>query len=203
EGYAPAWEARARCAALRGPEAEKDAAEYARRAIANDPRATGALATLARSDGPRGAGSETGNRLAALTLAAPTDAAAWKALATWAELRGDTAVEARALDARMVLVAAADSAGDRAGEVTALRDGALAGGRGASIAIEPWLVYARLLARRGSVDAARAMAPLLDASGGLADDDPLATPATLALAAQGVPDAAALGPNASIEPAER
>jgi hypothetical protein len=106
-----------------------------------------------------------------------------------------------AVDARMVLAAAADLAGDRADESGAWRH-APKGGR--EIAVEPWLVYARLLVRRGSIDAARATVPLL--AGGpaaLADADPLATPAVVALAAQGVLGAKDLGPNASIELAER
>ncbi len=91
--YAPAWEARARCAAKRGD--ARGALESAKRAAADDPTSVSALATLAETD--RGSSDELRARLVAMTLAEGTDARAWGALAAWARGHGDLPLQARAL----------------------------------------------------------------------------------------------------------
>jgi tetratricopeptide (TPR) repeat protein len=91
--YAPAWEARARCAEKRGD--ARGAMASANRAMQEDPSATSPLATLAEAD--RAPSPELRARLVAMTLASGTDAAAWRALATWARGHGDAPLQARAL----------------------------------------------------------------------------------------------------------
>lgn len=92
-GYARAWAARAACAEARGDAAaQRDAAA---RAAALDPAGDGANIMLARAEPARAATSR--EALVALTITAHDPAAAWDALAAWAEAHRDVALWARAL----------------------------------------------------------------------------------------------------------
>jgi hypothetical protein len=93
-GYARAWAARAACAEARGDAAgQRDAAA---RAAALDPVGDGANILLARAPQPaRPVASR--DALVALTVTAHDPAAAWAALAAWAEAHRDVALWTRAL----------------------------------------------------------------------------------------------------------
>ena len=305
ESYAPAWEARARCSAKRGD--AEDAQVSARHAVQDDPASVSSLASLAEND--RGASGDLRARLVAMTLAAGSDSAAWRALSTWARGHADAVLEARALshvaklepsrgaeidasvarfagegylaEARslararvataqrgpidslvarlaiddalldgqveaarrlatrahvpLVVVAAralllgdtasarliaaplvaADAGADGARFVLvaaglALRDQALvmatlsrpAAREGAVVPAEAWLAYARVVAREGSSDAARAILQAMRREGIVAGD-PVTTPLAVALAADGALDPAELDANGRIELSER
>jgi tetratricopeptide (TPR) repeat protein len=106
--YEPALEARARCAERRGD--VRLALESARRAAKADPAAVEPLAMLARlQPADPGAADELRARLIAMTLVAGTDAAAWRALATWARGHGDATLEGRALGSLASLVSSRPS----------------------------------------------------------------------------------------------
>jgi tetratricopeptide (TPR) repeat protein len=97
-GYAPAWEARSRCAALRDPVGgARIAAEAAARAAREDPRGIAPQLVLARV--AEGAGDAAGarDRLVALTLVHKESLAAWEALAAWGRAHDDPFLVARAL----------------------------------------------------------------------------------------------------------
>jgi len=93
--YAPAWTARAACAAARGD--GRTARAAAARAVQLDPRGDGANVLLARSG--EGGVASPGARalLVALTVTAADPVAAWNALALWAKAHGNVALWARAL----------------------------------------------------------------------------------------------------------
>ncbi len=94
--YAPAWEARSLCASLRDPAGgARVAADAARRAAAEDPRALGPQLTLARA--PEAGAAASRDRLVALTLVHRGSRAAWEALAAWGRAHEDPALMARAL----------------------------------------------------------------------------------------------------------
>jgi hypothetical protein len=92
--YAPAWEARARCASRRGDPA--GAVLASRRASELDPLDVGLQVALAHADdGANADGARA--RLVALTLLHGERAAAWDALATWGRAHRDATLVARAL----------------------------------------------------------------------------------------------------------
>ena len=98
EGYAPAWEARARCALLRDPTGGLRAAEApARRAAKEDPRAIAPQLVLARAAEAAKDAAGARDRLVALTLVHRESLAAWEALAAWGRAHGDSVLVARAL----------------------------------------------------------------------------------------------------------
>lgn len=92
--YARAWEATARCAAARGDDTA--AREAARRAAALDASSDAANALLSRGD-TADATAVARARLVSLTATARDPAAAWDALAAWAQAHGDVALWARAV----------------------------------------------------------------------------------------------------------
>jgi len=93
--YARAWAVRASCAAARGDAAGEGAA--AARAAQLDPQGDGANILLARADDAGPAAARSRELLVALTVTAADPAAAWGALASWAEAHGDVALWSRAL----------------------------------------------------------------------------------------------------------
>jgi hypothetical protein len=97
ERYAGAWTAKARCSLARHDEAAMLTA--ARRATELDPAADGAHALVSRAATAPGHDNATRDALVALTETARDRVAAWDALASWAESRGDVALWARALEA--------------------------------------------------------------------------------------------------------
>ena len=107
--------------------------------------------------------------------------------------------EPTAIAPRLVLAAAADSLGDRAGVVKAVALRTRADG---SVPPEAWLAFARTVAQAGAADGARAFlrgvprAPLVEG-------DAVATPIAVALAAAGALDAGELDANGRVELAER
>ncbi len=97
-GYAPAWEARARCATLRDPTGgARAAAEAALRASREDPRAIAPQLVLARAAESSGDVAAARDRLVALTLVHRESVAAWEALAAWGRAHDDSVLMARAL----------------------------------------------------------------------------------------------------------
>jgi hypothetical protein len=94
-GYAPAWAAKAACAAARGDAGTAHSA--AGRAAELDPRGDGANILLARSSEVEATSGHARGVLVALTLTAADPVAAWNALALWAQAHGDVALWARAL----------------------------------------------------------------------------------------------------------
>jgi hypothetical protein len=95
ERYSGLWVAKAKCAVGRRDDAA--VLEAARRASELDPSADGANALLARA-GRTVRDPTTRDALVALTETAGDRVAAWDALASWAESRGDVALWARALE---------------------------------------------------------------------------------------------------------
>jgi hypothetical protein len=94
-GYAPAWAARAACAAARGDTPTEHAA--ATRAALLDPRGDGANILLARSSDVGPTSGDARAVLVALTVTAADPVVAWNALAVWSEAHGDVGLWARAL----------------------------------------------------------------------------------------------------------
>jgi hypothetical protein len=90
---AKAWAARARCAAALGDVGEQT--EAAAHAAALDPEGDGANILFARAPSTQAVLSR--EALVALTITARDPAAAWRALAEWAEAHGDVALGTRAL----------------------------------------------------------------------------------------------------------
>ncbi len=93
--YAPAWEARARCATLRGASAAS--VDAWRRAASADPLAVEPQLSIARAEDQRVATAAVRDRLLALTLVHRGSMAAWDALAAWARVHDDPMLMAWAL----------------------------------------------------------------------------------------------------------
>jgi len=129
--YAPALEARARCAASRGD--ERAAHEDEERAAALDPLAIRPPILLAEAEATTSA--EGGReRLVSLTLLHGTSPAAWDALAAWGTSHGDAMLVARALATVARLVPARKA--ELAGRAAALAgDGELASARALAAAL--------------------------------------------------------------------
>jgi tetratricopeptide (TPR) repeat protein len=97
-GYAPAWEARARCATLRDPDGGlRVAAAAAARAAREDPRGIAPQLVLARAAEGAGDLAAARDRLVALTLVHRESLVAWEALAAWGRAHDDPVLVARAL----------------------------------------------------------------------------------------------------------
>ncbi len=98
ERYAPAWEARARCASLRDPTGgQRVAVDAAARAAREDPRGLAPQLVLARASEGAGDPAAARDRLVALTLVHRESLAAWEALSAWGRAHDDPVLAARAL----------------------------------------------------------------------------------------------------------
>jgi hypothetical protein len=120
--YASALAAKARCSLARGK--TEEAADFARRAGAQDPKNVSIDALIVRAEAPR-SDPAARERAIALTLQHGDSAAAWDALIVWGRTRRDAELVARGFEG-LVHAAPARSIEAERGAVALLDGGALA-----------------------------------------------------------------------------